>query len=360
MSSFDPIVIRDAEKYVQQGGEGFNNYVVAGGNGLLGAYILDFISEVNLILGIASTSIGLTRRLNSYMSHLQKRKGVKIIDYSQMENELKNMENIHVLHAASPASAQKIQNDINSILEANINLTDRILKLMEHTGGRLTFFSSGEVYGNEPSFPTKEDGYSSFDHLTFRGIYPEVKRFTETKLYIWHHLNQIPVTILRIFHTFGPGITRDDKRIFASAIFDGLKDGKIILNSNGQTRRSFLYSSDLVSGVKHTEKQSNFEVYNISGDTEISILEFAELVKEQIQGAEIEFSIFPQGSSKIFTPILRGSANTDKLKKTGWSPKVSTREAIQNTLQSTKWRLSQDPLEQSLRINFGLLKDFEE
>jgi nucleoside-diphosphate-sugar epimerase len=341
MSKSDPVILRDAEKYLKEGGSAFNNYVIIGAKGLLGSYLLDFMSQVNSILGVRTNTVGVVRSNSLYLKNLEKRSGVKIEGLDTLESKLLDLDDIHIIHAASPASVAKIMSDMSEILNSNIDLTERIFRILEKTGGRITYFSSGEVYGNSPNYPIIENNYSGFDHLSIRGFYPEVKRFTETKLRIWHELTKIPVTILRIFHTFGPGISADDERIFASTIFDLINKRSIFLNSQGRTRRSFLYSSDLAAGIKVSESNNQFDYFNIAGETEISILEFAQLVQKIDLKRKIEFigeSIeLPIHSS----PISRGLADTSKLRNLGWNPNVSTFHAIEKTVESTRWRITQ-------------------
>jgi nucleoside-diphosphate-sugar epimerase len=70
----------------------------------------------------------------------------------------------------------------------------------------------------------------------------------------------------------------------------------------------------------------------------MSVREFAEA------GAKIHGSIkvvFPDTNSLGVreSPLLRSSANTDRLRGLGWSPRYSIENALQNTLESLRWRL---------------------
>lgn len=341
MSRNDPVILRDAETYLKEGGSEFKNYVIIGAKGLLGSYLLDFMSQVNSILGVRTNTVGVVRSYSPYLHNLEKRSGIKIETLETLESNLIDLENIHVIHAASPASVVKVMSDASQIITSNVHLTERIFRILEKTGGRITYFSSGEVYGESPNYPIIENNYSGFDHLSIRGYYPEVKRFTETKLRIWHELTDIPVTILRIFHTFGPGISADDERIFASTIFDLINERSIVLKSQGRTRRSFLYSSDLAAGIKVSESNNQFDYFNIAGEKEISILEFAQLVQKVNSKRKIEFTSESIELPTHPSPILRGLADTSKLRALGWNPKVSTFHAIERTVESTRWRIRQ-------------------
>ena len=258
----------------------------------------------------------------------------------QLEFELSFLQNIHIIHAASPASFSSISKDVASIIESNVLLTERLTSILERNGGKITFFSSGEVYGTSPKLPTKESDYAGFDHLLPFGIYPEVKKFAELKLRIWHEKTGIPVSILRIFHTFGPGIVESDTRVFSSVIYDLVNNRDIALNSSGEAQRSFLYTSDLAKAINILEPQAGFEVFNVAGDQEISILEFARLVSSHNTMSKVTFPSQSTEVSSIQNPIMRGLADTTKLKNLGWKPTTSMEQAITNTIESLMWRQS--------------------
>jgi nucleoside-diphosphate-sugar epimerase len=229
-------------------------------------------------------------------------------------------------------------NDKASLFETNFLLTELIFRSLEKAGGRLTYFSSGEVYGDNPIVPTSERDYSGFDHLGERGYYPEIKRFTELLIKSWSDQTHIPATILRIFHTFGPGLRQDDNRIFADAIRSAAAGRDIRLHSDGSARRSFLYTSDLAEAIGITLADESFDVFNVCGFPELSILEFASIVAEQVEGCRVvrddsvDSGIFPQ------SPIKRGLADVTKLKSLGWSQKVSVNEAVSRTISSLRFR----------------------
>jgi nucleoside-diphosphate-sugar epimerase len=337
---FDPVIKQDAIDYLSLGGSAFENCAIVGVTGLLGSYLLDFISQVNLLTGSNTALLGFSRSLTPHVRSVAMRQGVGVHPLDHLERETVKFENVNLIHSASPASFSNVQSDPYSLLESNILLTQRIFKILEQTSGRLTFFSSGEVYGNFPAIPTGESDYSGFDHLSSRGYYPEVKRFSETMSRLWSEQNGIPVTILRIFHTFGPGVSRNDTRIFASAIFNVTSKENIELTSDGSARRSFLYTLDLAQVFQHTWTKNGFEVFNVCGEPELSVLEFAKLVSLNREGCAVTTNTNFQTAPDTESPIRRGIADTSKLRGLGWSPRVEIQSAIQRTIESVQWRES--------------------
>jgi nucleoside-diphosphate-sugar epimerase len=208
---------------------------------------------------------------------------------------------------------------------------------MSHSGGHLSFISSGEVYGPTAPLPTKESDYSPFDHLALRGSYPELKRAGEVILKTWAQTDDFTAASLRVYHTFGPGMREGDQRIF-STLKSVLRGEDIILNSTGEATRSFLYVKDLVAAIRKTITESKFEEYNVASDTEITILEFAQRVAAVGEHTTVILPQVPPIGNSTRSPILRGLADTTKLKSTGWVQSVDLEQAISRTMNSMRWR----------------------
>lgn len=343
MGTMDPVISSDVQKYLEAGGTSFGNCAILGANGMLSSYLLDFISSVNLELGEDSKIFGFARSSNLYTRGLSERHNLEMFPMGELE-QLLRLNNTNLIHAASPSSLSAVVKDTISILESNVGLTTLAHNYLEITGGRFTYFSSGEVYGHSAKIPTREIDYSPYDHLDISGYYPEVKKYVELISKIWSEKSGLPVTVLRIFHTFGPGIRKNDSRIFSSAIFDMLEMNRIVLNSNGQATRTFLYTSDLASAISYTSKRSGFEVYNVAGESEIRIIDFVNLISSLSESCVVHIPDSKNHEPVSNQHIMRGAANTEKLKSIGWLPKVPIEEAINRTIESVKWRtISQLP-----------------
>lgn len=336
---FDPVIRQDAQEYVESGGDPFPNCAVLGASGLLGSYLLDFISTVNSLSASKSAVLGFSRSMTRHLRSLSSRPGVAIHDFKVLEEVGRKIDKLHIIHAASPASIKQVSSNSQSLIESNLLLTERLFQTLEGTGGRVTYFSSGEVYGDSPNLPTAESDYGGFDHLGSRGLYPEVKRFTELMTKLWSERTGVPATILRIFHTFGPGLRADDNRVFADAIFSLVNGGDIILRSNGQARRSFMYSSDLAHAVRCSWGDKPFKVLNVCGEPELTILDFANLVSQNRPGCSVLTSSDGADSETPESPIMRGLGDTSMLRSFNWRPRVTIESAIAKTIESVEWRI---------------------
>ena len=97
--------------------------------------------------------------------------------------------------------------------------------LLEHAvksrAEKFLFFSSGEVYG-VPLDQTQligEQDYGYIDPMNVRSCYAESKRIGETMCVAWAQQYKLHASVVRPFHTYGPGMALDDGRR-SSASFD--------------------------------------------------------------------------------------------------------------------------------------------
>jgi nucleoside-diphosphate-sugar epimerase len=205
--------------------------------------------------------------------------------------------------------------------------------------GKIFFASSGEVYGKSAIFPTTENDYSGFSHLEPSGLYAESKRAAESYLYAHSEKYGYDVNSLRIYHTFGPGLQFNDKRIFGEVIQSIIFNTPFKWTSNGSVTRNFLYTLDLVRAILILAPTQGFEVFNVAGTQETKILDFVNIAR-QLSSSVIFPSVPPNFEDVGHTHIHRGFASIDKLASLNWQPTVNIDDAIKRTVRSQKWRIS--------------------
>src|SRR3989344_2856452 len=159
-------------------------------------------------------------------------------DFSDISKKSPKIKNIHyVIHAASKAAPKLYIDNMIDTLNTNILGLYNILKICDKNLKSMLFFSAGEIYGTTDGIdPVDEKYIGPTDHLNKRSCYVEAKRACETICmnYFWEQ--NLPVKIVRIFHTFGPGLNLNDGRVFSDFVKFGLekKDICILGDKNGE------------------------------------------------------------------------------------------------------------------------------
>jgi UDP-glucuronate decarboxylase len=245
-----------------------------------------------------------------------------------------------VIHAASQASPRFFVSDPVGTLEANIIGTQRMLEAAKNARSEgFLFFSSGEVYGNltNPSIPVRETAFEGLDPLQIRSCYAEGKRAGEALCACWHAQFGVPAKIVRISHTYGPGMELNDGRVFADFVADIVARRDIILKSDGSARRPFCYLADATVAYFTVVLKGNAgEAYNVGSECELSILELAEMLCR----------LFPERNCKVIRQTRSpdenyvqsqnagGHFDISKIKRLGWQPTTSIEEGFRRTVRS--------------------------
>ena len=309
--------------------------LITGGSGMLGSYIAQGLLELKnrSKFGIESISL-LIRENSSRFSMFQKFFGNKF-EYIHQNSLLQLQHKFSfdtIIHAASPSNFRVIKLSMMSLFQTNLEMTLQLQKLLAPNVGRFIFFSSGDVYGPNPHFPTSEEDFSGFNHTNPKYLYAEFKRAAESLMYISSQETGLTNTSLRIYHTFGPGVDLSDTRIFGSVVNTLVTKSPFIWNSSGTAKRNFLYSKDLLLAILLTTNSHGFEAYNVAGDESIFVKDFVSIARS-LSSVEL-FPMPPIGSMEEDAPISIGEASTLKLKSLNWRQTVPTEQAVSNTLAS--------------------------
>mgnify|MGYP006269199337 CR=1 FL=1 len=346
----DPVVESDALRLVEctYGLDDVEQIMVTGASGMLGSYAIEILAQIGRIAGLSYPIYALSRNPSNYLLGLEREypESVSIRRNTDIGNILRGGSNWLVIHSASPASPDEYVGQERGLLDTNLAMTTTIGESIRDQQSHVVYMSSGEVYGPSPELPTTETSFSAYDHLSDRGVYPEVKRAGEVILKVLSNEIGFSSTCLRVYHTFGPGVSLNQSRIFSTVLKAMLLDRPIELRTSGSARRSFLYSSDLMSAILLCRSQSGFRALNVSGAHEISIRDFAQLGSAIAGGnCRVEFAVsevLPNATDASLpeSPIMRGDADTGSLRSLGWKPEVSVSEALQRTLTSCIWRSS--------------------
>lgn len=243
--------------------------------------------------------------------------------------ELPDLEGIdYIIHAASQASPRYYGDDPVGTILPNILGTAGLLR---HGGVSLKgfmFISSSEVYGcaGEDGSPLKEENPGVVDATNPRSCYAESKRAGEALCVAWYGQYGVPTYIVRPFHTYGPGLARDDGRVFADFIYNAVDGENIVMRSDGEARRAFCYVSDFVTGAFTVLLRGEpAQAYNVGNpDGELSIYDLAKLVGSV--GGEPHLRVIFQdrlpGSAYIKSSYDRLVPNIDRISALGWQPLV--------------------------------------
>jgi nucleoside-diphosphate-sugar epimerase len=192
----------------------------------------------------------------------------------------------YVIHAASIASPTFYRQHPIETMDANVTglrlLLDRARRQQE--GGAkvqgFLFFSSSEIYGDpEPdAIPTPETYPGRVSSTGPRACYDESKRYGETLCVNFAQQYALPVTMVRPFNNYGPGLKISDRRVIPDLARDLLSGRDLVLLSDGSPTRTFCYVADAIVGYFKVLVQGRpGQAYNIGTERpEVTIGDLAE------------------------------------------------------------------------------------
>jgi len=194
-----------------------------------------------------------------------------------------------------------------------------LLKVARRSKARYLFASTAEAYGDPEVSPQAETYVGNVDPVGPRSPYEEGKRFGEALTAYYARNLGVDARIVRIFNTFGPNMSPDDRRVIPQMLSSIINQEPVVIFDSGQQTRTFLHVDDLIEGFfRVMEQGGSGEVYNIGGSEEISILELLEIAKS-VTGSDAA----PIFKEHFIPDHRRRLPDTRKVKSLGWRQRIS-------------------------------------
>ena len=262
---------------------------------------------------------------------------------SQAVNDL--FEKYHfsvVVNLAAQAGVRYSITNPDVYIESNLIGFYNILEACRHHEvEHLVYASSSSVYGSNKKVP-----YSTDDKVDNPvSLYAATKKSNELMAHAYSKLYNIPSTGLRFFTVYGPA-GRPDMAYFG---FTNklVKGEKIKIFNYGNCKRDFTYVDDIVEGVvrvmQHApEKKTGedglpippYKVYNIGNNHPENLLEFVDILQEELIRAGVLPQDYDFDAHKELVPMQPGDvpvtyADTTPLEQDfGFKPNTSLREGL--------------------------------
>jgi UDP-glucuronate decarboxylase len=324
--------------------------LITGANGFLPAYLVESLLYLNFIDPANNVKvICLVRNIENAKERFSEYYGLKNLEFivQDVADKLNFDRQIdYVFHAASQASPRFYGIDPVGTLKANVLGTINLLEWsINNKIKSFLYFSSGEVYGEVASelIPIKESSYGYLDPTNVRSCYAESKRMAENICISYFHQYNLPVKIVRPFHTYGPKMRLDDGRVYADFVSNILNNEDICLNSDGSARRAFCYLTDATVGFFTVLLNGiSGSAYNLGNpNEEYSIMELAKMLTQLYPSKQINVikRYEKQSNCYLKSNISRNSPDINKISDLNWMPLVSAQEGFKRTIDSYKCEL---------------------
>lgn len=317
--------------------------LVTGASGFLPAYMTETFLYLNETKQSNIKILGLVRnieRARARFSHYRGNKNLIFISQDVCEKVRINEDIHYIIHAASQATPKLFYKDPVGTILPNVIGTGNLLSLaVEKKVECFLFFSTSGVHGHlaADSYPIKEDCYGYLNPTDLASCYIESKRMGENMCVAWMHQYAVPVKIVRPATTYGPGLKLDDGRSFADFISNIVNYQDIEIFSDGKALRNFCYLADATLGFFTVMLKGKVgEAYNVATDHEISIIDLAKLLVENVFPERNLKVVMKTDASKNYLRINfpRTAVDITKLKSLGWKLNFPIKEGFKRTVES--------------------------
>ena len=300
--------------------------IVTGGAGFIGSHLCEYLIERgHKVVCVDSLITGRRTNLKSIENH----RNFEFVEHDITEPFFIEDKIDYIYHLASPASpTDYLEHPIHTLKVGALG-TYHVLGLAKQQGARFLLASTSEVYGDPKVNPQPEEYWGNVNPIGPRGVYDEAKRYAEAITMAYHRSHNVDTRIARIFNTFGPRMRLDDGRAVPNFIGQVLRREPITVYGDGSQTRSFCFVSDLVEAIYRLMMSEYDLPMNLGNPTELSILEFAKLIKELCESdSEIVYEALPQDDPMQRKPDIDKAKNVLK-----WEPKVGLEEGLEMTIE---------------------------
>ena len=290
-------------------------FLISGANGFLGKYFIKTLINLNKKLKKKTSIVAIDIKFDK--CEIYSDKNVKKIKQDINNISKLNFKSDYVLHAAGiPSPKHYFKKPIEAIF-TSITGTKKLLEYSKKNKSKFIFFSSSEIYGNpdKKNIPTKETYNGNVSSIEDRSCYDEGKRVGETLCYFYKIKENVNCAIFRPFNVFGPGMPKNDYRVFPRFFNSIKKKQPITIFKSGKQTRTFCYVTDAITAMFFVIIKGNQFVYNIGNDKpEIDMTDLYKIIKNNIN-QKIKFKNINYPKNYPQVEPQRRCPNINKIKK---------------------------------------------
>jgi UDP-glucose 4-epimerase len=251
-----------------------NKVLITGAGGFIGGYLWRYLANLDYqIVACVTAEYCPPWDINASRYVLR-------LPDPMFERIMRNERPDWLIHCAGSSSvqqsfAQPDQDFVNSVLS-----TEFLFRTLAAVSPRtkVLFISSGAVYGNPEHLPIDEQ--TPAHPISVYGFH---KRMCELVCQKYAYNAQVPVSILRVFSVYGPGLC---KQVLWDIFQKSLNGPVISLYGTGEETRDFIYIDDLAYAVHLAMEHSSFDasVINVASGVSTTIKQLSQLMVEALGG----------------------------------------------------------------------------
>ena len=327
--------------------------MVTGAAGFLGSHLCDaLLSRGHRVIAVDNLSQGKRENLSLAMQH--ERFSFYLVDVTDAAALNAVSQGVNLIAHLAAYKIPRYGNRLKTVRD-NSQGTLNVLEIAARNNAKFLMTSTSDVYGMNLAIPFSETSNSVIGASTVgRWAYAVSKLLDEHLAFGFHEDHGIPVTVLRIFGSYGPrhhlSWWGGPQSVFIDAI---LRNEKIPIHADGLQTRSFTFVSDTVAGIVAAleNENANNQIINIGSTHEISIVDLASTIHRLIETPEplrLEFVPYAQISGREYQDVRRRVPDISKAERLlGFKAQVALADGLRRTIA---WQKSVTALPEKIAV----------
>ncbi len=309
------------------------NILVTGGMGFVGSHLVEELVKEKHKITIVTKSLKKRKNILSIQKKIKVEK-CNITNFSKLEKIIEKCNPELIIHLAGitshSESFDKPMKDIDSNAKSTLFMLEKIRK--DFPKCKFLLGSTFIVIGRPKKLPVDE--YSECNPTT---IYGTNRLASENYCKIFHEMYGINTKIFRITNSYGPREQIIPKKNAVNFLINqSQKKGSITIFNDGKFFRDLIYISDVISGIQKIIKKGRpGELYWIASGKKTWFYDLANILRDETN-CSINYTKTPTYTKKVDVGSFQ--VNNLKLKRLGWTPKISVEDGIKKTIKFLKYR----------------------
>ena len=301
--------------------------LITGGLGFIGSNLVDSLSKKNHKIKILTKTLSKKNNIKNSFDKVEIEK-INLTNFKRLGQIIEKFKPDIIIHLAGNTSHSKSFEEPLEDIDSNSKTTLFMLEKIRELGLSCKFVlgSTFIVIGKPTKLPVTES--TPCNPTT---IYGTNKLASEHFCKIYHDVYGLDTVIFRITNSYGPREqVISTKNAVNFLIHEAFNRKEISIYNKGKFFRDFIYIDDVVSGINVILKKGKAgELYWISSGKKTWFYEFANIL-EKNTNCKVVYPKTPTYTKKV--DVGNFIVNNAKLRKLGWSPKISINVGIKKTL----------------------------
>ena len=301
--------------------------LITGGLGFIGSSLVDSLSKKNHKIKILTKTFSKKNNIKNSYDKVEIEK-INLTNFKRLGQIIEKFKPDIIIHLAGNTSHSKSFEEPLEDIDSNSKTTLFMLEKIRELGLSCKFVlgSTFIVIGKPTKLPVTES--TPCNPTT---IYGTNKLASEHFCKIYHDVYGLDTVIFRITNSYGPREqVISTKNAVNFLIYEAFNRKEISIYNKGKFFRDFIYIDDVVSGINVIlKKGKSGELYWISSGKKTWFYEFANIL-EKNTNCKVVYPKTPTYTKKV--DVGNFIVNNAKLRKLGWSPKISINVGIKKTL----------------------------